>query len=84
MFKYMNITFGRIGNMHCCETQLTTVINDWTIKDRLTHLYWNLKRHLIHPLMSSLKANCLAMDIEMDRFFSMLQTIAGCFKRSKI
>ena len=27
---------------HSCETQLTTVIN----KDRLTHSYWILKRHL--------------------------------------
>ena len=28
----------------------------------LTHSYWILKRHLIHPLMNSLKANCLAME----------------------
>ena len=51
---------------HSCETQLTTVINDWikswTIEDRLTHSYWILKRHLIHPLMNSLKANCLVME----------------------
>ena len=51
---------------HSCETQLTTVINDWvkswTIEDRLTHSYWILKRHLIHPLMNSLKASCLAME----------------------
>ena len=50
---------------HSCETQLTTVINDWAKildkEDRLTHSYWILKRHLIHPLMNSLKANCLAM-----------------------
>ena len=51
---------------HSCETQLTTVINDWAkildSKDRLTHSYWILKRHLIHPHMNSLKANCLAME----------------------
>ena len=49
---------------HSCETQLTTVINDWawTIEDRLTHSYWILKRHLIHPLMNSLKAYCLAVE----------------------
>ena len=52
---------------HICETQLTTVINDWAqileIEDRLTHSYWILKRHLIHPLMNSLRANCLAMEL---------------------
>ena len=50
-----------------CETQLTTVINDWAkildIKDRLTHVYWILKRHLTYPLMKSIKANCLAMEL---------------------
>ena len=35
----------------------------WTIEDRLTHSYWILKRHLIHPLMNSFKANCLAMEL---------------------
>ena len=30
----------------------------WTIEDRLTHSYWILKRHLLHPL----NANWLAMD----------------------
>ena len=52
---------------HSCEIQLTTVImiglKYWTIEDRLTHSYWILKRHLIHPLMNSLKANCLAMEL---------------------
>ena len=37
-----------------------TGLKSWTIEDRLTHSYWILKRHLIHPLMNSLKANCLA------------------------
>ena len=37
-------------------------LKSWTIDDRLTHSYWILKRHLIHPLMNSLKANCLAME----------------------
>ena len=27
----------------------------WTIEDRLTHSYWILKRHLIHPLDGLLK-----------------------------
>ena len=43
---------------HSCETQLTTVINDWAkildniedrLTDRLTHSYWILKRRLIPP-----------------------------------
>ena len=34
-----------------------------TTEDRLTHSYWILKRHLIHPLMNSLKTNCLAMEL---------------------
>ena len=38
-------------------------LKSWTIEDRLTHPYWILKRHLIHPLMNSLKANCLAMEL---------------------
>ena len=25
----MNINFCQTNNMHCCETQLATVINDW-------------------------------------------------------
>ena len=27
-------------------------LKSWTIEDRLTHSYWILKRHLIHPLMN--------------------------------
>ena len=49
---------------HSCETQLTTVINDQAkILDNRGHSYWILKRHLIHPLMNSLKTNCLAMEL---------------------
>ena len=52
---------------HSCETQLTTVINDWTKildnRGQVDTSYWILKRHLIHPLMDPLKANCLAMEL---------------------
>ena len=52
---------------HSCETQLTTVINDWAKilgnREQVDYSYWILKRHLIHPLMNSLKANCLAMEL---------------------
>ena len=51
---------------HSCETQLTTVINDWAKildkKARSTLLYSILKRLLILLPMNSLKANCLAME----------------------
>ena len=53
---------------HSCETQLTTVINNWAkILDNRgqvdTFILDFEKRHLIHPLMNSLKANCLAMKL---------------------
>ena len=52
---------------HSCETQLTTVkmngLKSWTTEDRLTHSYSILKRHFIHPLINSLQANCLAMEL---------------------
>ena len=51
---------------HSCETQLT-VINDWakswTTEDRLTSSYWILKKAFDTPLMNSLKANCIAMEL---------------------
>ena len=51
---------------HSCETQLTTVINDWAKildkKARSTLLYSILKRLSILLPMNSLKANCLAME----------------------
>ena len=51
---------------HSCENQLTTVINDWAKildnRGQVDTFILVLKRHLIHPLMNSLKANCLAME----------------------
>ena len=51
---------------HSCETQLTTVINDWAKildnRGQVDTFILILKRHSIHPLMNSLKANCLAME----------------------
>ena len=50
---------------HSCETQLTKVINDWAkISDnrgQVDTFILDFEKHLIHPLMNSLKANCLAM-----------------------
>ena len=51
---------------HSCETQLTTVINDW-VKildkgDRLTHLFWTSRR-LLTPRLMNLKAIFSGYDI---------------------
>ena len=55
---------------HSSETQLTTVVDDLAKildnKGKLTHSYWILKRHLIHPLMNFLihpLINWLAMEL---------------------
>ena len=48
---------------HSCETQLATVIDDWTIKVRLIHLSWILKKLLTLLRMNSLKANCSVMEL---------------------
>ena len=51
---------------HSCETQLTTVINDWAKildnRGQVDTFILDFEIHLIHPLMNSLKANCLAME----------------------
>ena len=54
-----------IRKKHSYETQLVMVIKDWAKildkVDRLTHLYWTLKRHSIPLLMNLSNANCLDM-----------------------
>ena len=51
---------------HSCETQLTTVINDWAKildnRGQVDTFILDFEKHLIHLLMSSLKANCLALE----------------------
>ena len=65
-YKLLSDRLHAFRKGHSCETQLTTVINDWAKvldnRGQVTYSYWILKRHLIHPLMNSLKANCLAME----------------------
>ena len=67
-----------------CKTQLTTVINNWAkilaIEDRLTHSYWILKRHLIHTLMNSLKAHCLAIGGETLKWIDFFL----CFRQRRV
>ena len=77
---------------HSCETQLTTVINDWAKildnRGQVDTFILDFEKAFDTPLMISLKANCLAMElvanIEMDRFLSLLQTTTSCCKWSKI
>ena len=45
---------------HSCETQLITIINDWT-KILDNGGFWILRKHLTPHRMSSLRANCLAV-----------------------
>ena len=51
---------------HSCETQLTTVINDWAKildnRGQVDTFVWDFEKAFEHPLMNSLKANCLAME----------------------
>ena len=67
----MNIIFCQIGNMHSekrhsCETQLTTVINDWAelldSKGQVSTFILDFEKAFDSSLMNSLKANCLAME----------------------
>ena len=38
-------------------------LNSWTIEDRLTHSYWILKKHLIHPPHELLKSKLFSYGI---------------------
>ena len=48
---------------HSCETQLTTVINDWAKKARLTLLYWILKKAFDNPANELLKIKLFSYGI---------------------
>ena len=58
-------------------------LKSWTIEDRLTHSYWILKRHLIHPLMNSLKANCLAMESVARQTLKWIDSFL-CFRQQRV
>ena len=64
----MDINYCQIGNMHSGkETQLTTVINDWAKildnREQVDIFILDFKKAFDIPLMNSLKANCLAMEL---------------------
>ena len=67
----MNINFIQTKNMHSCETQLTTVINDWAkILDnqgQVDTFILDFEKAFDTPHMNSLKANCLATELNIDR-----------------
>ena len=44
---------------HSCETQLTTVINDWA---KILDNGGQVDTFILDSIMNSLKANCLAME----------------------
>ena len=52
---------------HSCETQLSTVINDWAKilnnRDQVDTFILDFEKAFDTPLMNSLKANCLAMEL---------------------
>ena len=52
---------------HSCETQLTTVINDWAKifdnRGQVDIFILDFEKSFDNPLMNSLKANCLAMEL---------------------
>ena len=52
---------------HSCETQLTTVINDWAKildnRGQVDTVILDFEKAFDNPLMNSLKANCLAMEL---------------------
>ena len=52
---------------HSCETQLTTVINDWVkllvYRGQVDTFILDFEKAFDNPLMNSLKANCLDMEL---------------------
>ena len=62
----MDINFFQTDNMHSCETQMTTVMNDWAKilnngGQADTFSCEILRKHLTPHRTSSLRTNCLAM-----------------------
>ena len=87
----MNINFSQLDNMHLEKAQLTTVINEWAkIVDnggQVDTVILDFEKAFDTPPHELLKSKLLWhrwKDTEMDRFFSVLQRIASCCKRSKI
>ena len=66
-YKHLSNRQHAFRKGHSCETQLTTVINDWAKildnRGQVDTFVLDLKRHLIRPLMNSLKAKFLAMEL---------------------
>ena len=77
---------------HSCETQLTTVINDWAKildnRGQVDTFILDFEKAFETPSWTPLKQTVELwnrwQDIEIDRFFSLLQTTTSCCKWSKI
>ena len=75
---------------HSCETQLTTVINDWAKildnRGQVDTFILDFEKAFDTPPHELLKSKLFTYgigcikDIEMDRFFSLLQTTTICCK----
>ena len=86
-------TFYAFRKRHSCETQLTTVINDWSkILDnggQVDTFILDFEKAFDTPPHELLKSKLFCHgirweDTEIDIFFSVLQTTASCCKRRKI
>ena len=91
----MNISSYPTGNMHVgkgtvCETQLTTVINDWVeILDKggqVDTFILDFEKAFDTPLHEFLKKQIIWLwhwrkDTQVDRFLSLLQNTRSCCKR---
>ena len=70
---------------HSCQTQLTTVINDWAKildkKGQVDTFILDFEKVSILLPMNSLKANCFAWNrwnnTELDKYFPLFQTTKG-------
>ena len=78
---------------HSCETQLTTVINDWAKildnRGQVDTFILDFEKAFDTPPHELLKSKLFSYGIggktlKMDRFFSLLQTTTSCCKWSKI
>ena len=65
--KFLSDRQHAFKKKHTCETQLTTVINDWAKsldnRGQVDTFILEFEKAFDTPLINSLKANCLAMQL---------------------
>ena len=66
-YKLLSDRQHAFSERHSCETQLTTVINDWAKildnRGQVDTFILDFEKAFDTPLMNSLKANCSAMEL---------------------